>query len=121
MTRAELRTLAFQGVLLEIRDMEERLELYYRAWPQAFLSKTAPQLLRPDLKAAPTNGTGHHWPALRVKRKYTRRTPAAVPARPARKKRIFTAAWRKQQANRMRALHASGAIRRAKAKAARAR
>lgn len=60
MKREELRAYAIPGVRLQLRAIEQRLAAYHEEFPEVFISKTPPVLVKADAKEA------NDWPALRI-------------------------------------------------------
>lgn len=79
MTRKELLDVARAGLPDKMRDMENTLASWHEEFPEFFLSRTPPLLLRPELR---TNGKG--WGGFRAKA--VSETDSSAPTRKKNKK-----------------------------------
>src|SRR5262245_54614417 len=117
MDRTPLRAYARVGALATLKQIERQLRQLHRAFPDLFLSKSVPQLVRPELR----NGSAPEWPAFEVREEPVRSGRVSPDTR-ARLRDAWTPTRRKAQAKRMRKVIGRGLAGRGhKGKDARAR
>jgi len=60
MVKAEMRQLARIGAVQSLKDIERKIVDLYRTFPDLFVGKVQPQLLKPEMR----NGGGPTWPSF---------------------------------------------------------